>query len=473
MTIKPRLLSLLGFLVTVSSSSIAAERPNIIIFLADDLGYADVGFNGGEDIPTPHIDSIAANGVRFTDGYANHPVCSPSRAGLLSGMYPHRFGFENNSGPEKYAAKNFGVPRDIPILAERLQEAGYRTGMVGKWHVGFQEGLRPHERGFDFTYGFLSGAHTYYPKGDRQNNQLYLNGKAFDDETEYLTDAFARESVNFIEKHITGDNSADPFFLYFSFNAVHLPLEATNKYESRFPKIKNAERKTYAGMLSALDDAIGRVMDKIREHSMEEDTLVFFYSDNGGPTKETTSRNDPLRGYKGQMFEGGIRIPFAMQWPGTIRAGEIYRQPIMGFDVHATALAAAGIDILWEQPTDGKDLVPYLTGVQSGPPHERLFWRSGGQHAAREGNWKLVKSRGESAMLFDLSNDIGEQTDLAKTNPKLLKKLQTDFSSWEKQMESPRWIRQDRNNAEVGGQLKNAKISSAQESDTRLERLFK
>lgn len=432
----------------------ADEKPNIIIFLADDLGYADVGFNGCKDIPTPHIDSIAENGARCTDGYANHPVCSPSRAGLLSGMYQHRFGFENNSGPEDYAAANFGVPRDVPMLAERLSKAGYATCMVGKWHVGFREGLRPHERGFDSSYVFHSGARTYYPVGPRQNNQLYRNGNKYDDETEYITDAFARYSVDFIDQHLKSDRAKDPFFLFFSFNAVHLPLEATEKYESRFPKIASKKRKTYAGMLSAMDDGMGRVMSKVKKSGLEDNSLVFFYSDNGGPTPATTSRNDPLRGFKGQMFEGGIRIPFAMQWPGKIPAGMTFRKPIMGFDVHATALAAAGIRLTDNEVIDGKNLVPFLDGTKTGQPHDRLFWRSGGQHAARIEDWKLVKPRGGSEMLFDLSSDIGEKNDLAKSNPQKLVEMKEAYSNWSSQMEQPRWIRQDRKNAELGGKLK-------------------
>ena len=469
-----KLLSILlvSILFALCSTLFAAERPNIIIFLADDLGYADVGFNGCEDIPTPHIDSIAEKGVRFTDGYANHQVCSPSRAGLLSGRYQHRFGFENNSGPEEYSAKNFGIPRDVPTLAERLKEVGYRTAWVGKWHVGFQPGLRPHERGFDYTYGFHSGARTFYPNGPRQNHQMYQNGKPFHDETEYLTDAFARDSVKFIEDHQTSDRSDDPFFIFFSFNAVHLPLEATKKYESRFPTIKNKNRKTYAGMLSALDDAMGRVMDTVRKHDEEDNTLVFFYSDNGGPTPQSTSRNDPLRGTKGTMWEGGIRVPFAAQWPGQIPAGETYHYPIMGFDVTATSLAVAGVELAEDDLIDGKNIIPYLDGSNSSKPHEQLFWRSGGQHAARVGDWKLVKSRGEDEMLFNLAKDIGEQKDLSKKNPEKFKELQSIYATWSNQMEDPRWIRQDRNNAEVGGKLKQGARSTKISIEERLARLF-
>ena len=451
---KPLIHLLLVALFTAVGNSLAGSKPNIIVFLADDLGYADVGVYGCRDIPTPHIDALARNGVRFTDGYANHPICSPSRAGLLSGVYQHRFGFENNSGPEEYSARNFGVPRDVPMLAERLKGAGYATCMVGKWHVGFQPGLRPHERGFDHSYIFLSGARTFYPVGERQNNQLYRNGAAFNDETEYLTDAFARDSVRFIDQHRKSKRAADPFFLFFSFNAVHLPLEATEAYESRFPKITDPARKTYAGMLSALDDAIGRVMNRLRELDMEEETLVFFYSDNGGPTHQTTSRNDPLRGLKGQMFEGGIRIPFVIQWPGKIAAGSTYRNPVMGFDVHATALAAAGIKLPVGQRTDGQDLIPFLNGENPAKPHGQLFWRAGKEHAARVGDWKLVNTREGEEFLFHLSEDIGERTNLADKKPEKLRELNAAYSSWSDQMETPRWIRQDRSNAEVGGKLK-------------------
>jgi len=447
------------FLTAITCLNAFAEKPNIIIFLADDLGYADVGFNGCEDIPTPHIDSIAAQGVKFTDGYANHPICSPSRAGLLTGMYQHRFGFENNSGPEEYSAPNFGIPREVPTLAERLKEVGYATCWVGKWHVGFKEGLRPHERGFEYTYGFHSGARTFYPNGPRQNHQMFLHGLPYNDESEYLTDAFARESVEFIEQN---RKSEKPFFLFFSFNAVHLPLEATQRYESRFPDIKDKKRKTYAGMLSALDDAIGRVMTKVRELDQEENSLVFFYSDNGGPTTQTTSRNDPLRGYKGQMLEGGIRVPFAMQWLGRIPTGKTYREPIMGFDVNVTSLVAAGAQLPTEEPLDGKDLIPFLNGNQTGRPHQNLFWRTGTQHAARVGDWKLVKMRDQPEMLFNLANDIGEKRNLSKCNPEKLKEARAIYTAWSEQMETPRWIRQDRTNAEIGGALKSKPIANAQ-----------
>lgn len=428
----------------------AATKPNILVILADDLGYADVGVYGCKDVPTPHMDSIAKSGVRFTDGYATHPVCSPSRAGLMSGMYQHRFGFEHNSGPERYAAPSFGVPRNIPTLAEKLSNAGYATGMAGKWHIGFREGVRPHERGFDSSYGFLSGAHSYFPGGSL-GSPLYRNGKRVEDETEYLTDAFARESVAFIEEH-----RDEPFFLYLAFNAVHTPMEATKQYLDRFPGIGDPKRQALAGMLSAMDDAIGRVLETLRRLSLEENTLVLFYSDNGGIPSKNASLNHPLRGRKGQVFEGGIRIPFLIQWKGKLPAGTTYEQPVMGFDVHATALAAAGVAVPEDKPIDGVNLIPYLTGKQKGRPHEQLFWRSGRQHAARVGDWKLVVRPRDPAMLFNLKDDIGEQRDLASEQPGKLKELQAAYAAWDAKMMPAQWIRQDRRNAEPGGELRAA-----------------
>ena len=439
------------WLIHGSPSSGDERRPNIVIILADDLGYADLGCQGCRDIPTPHIDSIAKNGVRCTDGYATHPVCSPSRAGLLSGMYQHRFGFEHNSGPERYASPKFGVPRSIPTLAERLKKAGYATAMAGKWHIGFKEGMRPHERGFDFHYGFLSGARSFYPDSPQERDPIIRNGEIVTDEKDYLTDAFGREAAAFIDR-----SKDQPFFLYLAFNAVHTPLEATPEYEARFPHITDRKRKTYAGMTAAMDDAVGDVLGKLREHGLEESTLVFFYSDNGGPTWQTTSRNDPLRGFKGDMFEGGIRVPFLVQWKGRLPAGKVYREMVMGFDVHATALAAAGVGVSRSERTtlDGVDLLPYLTGEEQGRPHDRLFWRSGAQHAARMGDWKLVKTRNGDPVLFNLKDDIDEQLDLAASNPDKLKELQAAFAEWEKGTMPAQWVRQDARNAELGGKLK-------------------
>ena len=435
-----------------------AAQPNIVVILADDLGFADVGVHGCKDVPTPHIDSIAANGVRFSNGYATHSVCAPSRAGLISGMYQYRFGFEHNPGPEEYASPKFGVPRGVPTLAEKLQAAGYATGMVGKWHVGFRKGLRPHERGYDFSFDFLGGARPYFSRAGR--DELYRDGKRVKRENQYLTNAFARESIAFIEQH-----KDEPFFLYLAFNAVHTPMQPPNGYRERFPEIQDPKRRELAGMHAAMDDAIGRVLETLRRNDLEENTLVFFYSDNGGIPAKNASRNDPLRGVKGQLFEGGVRVPFMVQWKGKLPAGAVYEKPVMGFDVHATALAAAGVSEQEGAAIDGKNLIPYLTGELDGQPHERLFWRDGMEHAVRAGDWKLVVRPPEPPMLFNLEHDVGERMDLASEEPEKLDELRTAFAAWNAEMMDAQWDRQDSENAERGGELKTKKASSPRQSD--------
>jgi arylsulfatase A-like enzyme len=414
------------------------RKPNIVLILADDLGYAGLSVQESKDVPTPNIDSIAANGVRFTDGYVTCPVCAPTRAGLLTGRYQQRFGFETNPGPEAYADEKFGLPRDQDTLADRLKPLGYATGMFGKWHLGYKPELTPPRRGFDEFFGFLSGANNYIPAAGRQRNPI-LRGMDVVQEKEYFTDALAREAVAFIEKR-----RADPFFLYLPFNAVHAPLEAVPKYLDRFTAIKDEKRRTYAAMTAAMDDAVGRVLDTLRRLNLEEDTLVFFLSDNGGPTPQTTSSNAPLRGYKGQVLEGGIRVPFLMQWKGRVPAGRVYRNPVMSLDIHPTALAAAGATIRPEWSLDGVSLLPYLTGNNPGKPHETLYWRFHQQHAIRQGDWKLVTASGSPRpQLFNLAQDIGESKDLAAAMPAKVKELEAAWQAWNAQLQDPKWMRQD------------------------------
>jgi arylsulfatase A-like enzyme len=418
---------------------LAADRPNIIVIVADDLGYEDLGVYGCKDVPTPHIDSIAKNGVRCTDGHSNHSFCAPTRAALLTGRYQHRFGFEYNSGPAQSAPANYGLPSTERTLAERLKEAGYRTGMVGKWHLGFKEGTRPHERGFDEHYGFLGGARTYVPASN--TDTLVRNGGPIE-QPEYLTDAFAEEAVKFI-----GKSSDKPYFLYLAFNAVHGPMQALDRYEARFPKITDPKRKTFAGMLAALDDAVGRVLETVRKSGQEERTLVMFMSDNGGPTGVNTSSNAPLRGVKGQLLEGGHRVAFMLQWKGTLPVGKTYEQTVAGFDLHATAIAAAGLEPLKDRPMDGVDLVPYLAGKKSDPPHRSMFWRQAGgsNWAVREGDWKLVMLGGDSAPeLYNLKSDIGESKNLAQEQPERLKAMRAAYEKWSSEMEKPRFKQPDR-----------------------------
>ncbi len=406
-----------------------ASRPNILFIAADDLGYGELSIQGSRDIPTPHIDSIGAEGIRFTNGYVSCPVCSPTRAGWLTGRYQQRFGHEFNPGPAQQASPDFGLPLSETTLADRLKAAGYATGLVGKWHLGYREPFHPLRRGFDEFFGFLAGAHPYLP---RRGAEPILRGNSPVQESEYLTDAFAREAVAFIERH-----KQRPFFLYLSFNAVHAPLEATDKYLARFSRIADQRRRTFAAMLSALDDAVGRVLAAIRTHKLDENTLVIFISDNGGPTRNSTSRNDPLRGYKGQVLEGGIRVPFLMRWKGRLPEGRTWDQPVIALDIVPTALAAAGLPL--PDSLDGVNLLPYLTGERRGAPHPALYWRFGNQAAIRKGDWKMVRLGDGATHLYNLAEDIGETRDLAAAQPARLKELSEDWEAWNRQLVAPRW----------------------------------
>jgi arylsulfatase A-like enzyme len=431
-----------------------ARRPNIVLIVADDLGYGELTVQGFEkDIPTPHIDAIAKRGVRFTQGYVSAPLCSPTRAGLATGRYQQRFGHEFNPGPQDTASSTFGLPRSETMLAERMKSLGYATGMVGKWHLGFKPEFMPPQRGFDSFFGFLGGAHAYLPG---QKGASIYRGNSPIVEAEYLTDAFAREAVAFIEQH-----KAEPFFLYLPFNAVHMPLQAPEKYLSRFPDIKDQKRRTFAAMTAAMDDAVGRVIGKLDELTLAGETLVVFISDNGGPTPTTSSGNGPLRGYKGQMWEGGIRIPFMMQWPGRVPAGKVYDQPVISLDVHPTIAAATGQTISPDWKIDGVNLLPFVTGAAGGRPHETLYWRMGAKHAIRDGDWKVTVEPGTPPGLFNLAQDIGEKTDLAATHPEKLKELVAKYDAWSAQMSEPSGERGGKNKkAAAGGKKAAARLDA-------------
>jgi arylsulfatase A-like enzyme len=426
-----------------SAADAPARKPNFIVIVGDDLGYADVGCQGqSTDVKTPHIDSIAAGGVRFTSGYVSGAVCSPTRAGLMTGRYGTRFGFEQNpKGPHEEVG--FGLPLDEVTLPQQLKKVGYATGMVGKWHLGHLKGMLPHERGFDSFFGFTGGLHRYInnEKPQADANAIQRNGVPVG-EPEYLTDAFTREALSFI------DASRDkPFFLYLPYNAVHTPQQAPPKYVSRFADVKDEKRKMMLAQLSAMDDGVGQVLAKLRERKIEKDTLVVFFSDNGGPTPGNGSLNNPFRGRKGQTLEGGIRIPFMMQWPGRLPEGKVDDRPVIQLDLFATLVAAArlsspksaGGELPAGKTLDGVDLIPVLTGQKSGDIHEALYWRFGPWHAMRAGKWKLQWSGEQSPRLFDVNADPAESKDLAAANPKVLEDLLARYKAWDATLMKPRW----------------------------------
>jgi arylsulfatase A-like enzyme len=426
---QPRCLALLAACLVWTShveAGAKTRKPNIVILLADDLGYADVGFHGCKDIPTPNLDALARQSVRFSSGYVSGPYCSPTRAGLLTGRYQNRFGHEFNPGGPN------GMPTQEVTLAQRLRDLGYVTGLVGKWHLGASPKMVPTARGFQEFFGFLAGAHSYMDGTGIQR------GKMPAPEKEYLTEALAREATGFIDKH-----AHEPFFLYLAFNAVHTPMEATDKYLKRFPDIQDKMRRTYAAMLSAMDDAIGQVTAKLRAKGIEEDTLIFFFSDNGGPTMVGTtinaSRNFPLRGSKRQTLEGGIRVPFLVSWKGRLPAGTVYEQPIIALDVLPTALAAAGKEVPADWKIDGVNLLPFLEGKNAKAPHEILFWRFGDMKAVRKGDWNLVQYDNTGLQLYNLKEDIGQQKDLAREHKDKLQELQTAWNAWNAELVPPLW----------------------------------
>jgi arylsulfatase A-like enzyme len=425
----------------------AAAKPNVLVILADDLGYADIGVHGSRDVATPHIDSLAKNGVRCSSGYVSGPYCSPTRAGLLTGRYQQRFGHEFNPALLAQGGAGQGLASGETTIADRLKAAGYATGLVGKWHLGEEDKFHPLNRGFGEFFGFLPGSHSYLTSDDQARGPIYRNKQrvAIDG---YLTDVLAREAAAFIDRH-----QKEPFFLYLAFNAVHTPLQAPERLLKKFADVKDADRRTYLAMTAALDEAVGKVLDKLRSAGLEENTLVFFFSDNGGPSGKkfapNRSSNLPLRGGKGDTWEGGIRVPFLVQYKGKLPPGKVYDQPVIQLDIAATALALAGVEAKPEWKLDGVNLLPFLEGKESKPPHEALYWRFGEQMAIRKGDWKLVRPDfspdtpfgkvAEKPLLFNLKEDIGEKTDLAAKHPDRVKELQQQWDKWNATLAPSAW----------------------------------
>ena len=453
-----------------TSNQRVSQMPNLIILLADDLGYGELGCQGNPQIPTPYIDAIAGAGVRFTSGYVTAPNCSPSRAGILTGRFGTRFGHEFNPTGAKNEDPEKGLPLKEKTLADALTSNGYVTGLFGKWHLGGSAHYHPMRRGFDEFFGFTHEGHYFVPepwkgvttwlrratlpgggKGrrtfgkvtysthmkysepDYDANNPIVRGSQPINEEEYLTDALTREAVDFIDRQ-----QDKPFFLLLAYNAVHSPLQAADQYMKKFEQIEDVQRRIFAAMLANLDDSVGAITDKLRRLGLEQDTILVFLSDNGGPTRELTSSNLPLRGEKGQMYEGGIRVPMMVRWPGRLPAGKTYNRPVISTDLFATLSAAAELPLPQKAKLDSVNLLPYLTGEAQGDPHSSLYWRQGEKRALRKGDLKIVRQfPSKQWKLFDLSKDISEQHDLSASQPERLDELVNDWNELNSQMVEP------------------------------------
>lgn len=404
-------------------------QPNIIVIVVDDAGYADFGFMGSEDLETPNIDTLAKEGVVFTDAHVSATVCAPSRAGLLTGKYQQRFGFEAN-GTGFGDSDDIGLSDDVETMADVFKENNYKTIAIGKWHLGGTESDHPNNRGFDEFYGFLAGGRSYFPmKNPSEEHMLQQNGKRviFED---YLTDVFGDRSVNFVE-----ENKEHPFFMYLAYNAVHTPMEAK---ESDLQKYKDHPRKHLAAMTWSLDENIGKLRNKLEELGILDNTLIYFISDNGGAHNNHSS-NGPLKGWKGNKFEGGQRVPFIVSWPSKIKANQTFNGLTSSLDIFSTSLVAAGIEKEENLIIDGVDLLPYLKGEKSGNPHNELYWRKLEESAARIGDYKLIRLKDFGETMYNLSNDLGETNDLSTQDSINYNQLLNGLSVWESKMIEPLW----------------------------------
>ena len=455
---------------TLSIREPGKTKPNVLLILADDLGYGDISAYKRDWIPTPNIDSLGKDGIRCTDAHVSASVCAPSRAGLHTGRYGTRHGSEFNAGA--------GLNLDEKTLGELLKEAGYVSGAIGKWHLGMEGGRAPLQQGFDEFFGLKSGSlyisskhpdavngkgvsREAAPRTGKRLRPVY-RGNRIVEENEYLTEAFTREAMDFIRRH-----KEKPFFLYLAYNAPHAPLQTTKKYYDRFPAVTNQDTRIYAGMVSALDDGVGRVLETLQAEGVFDNTIVIFLSDNGCPNYIGTGcdgcSNGLLNGWKRYHHEGGHRVPFFIKWSGHLPAGLFYDKTISSLDVYPTLAAISGGSLPGDRRMDGVNLLPFLTGADPGIPHPELCWRAGGNFAVRDGKWKLIVANltkpeelaniredeggglldhppypgvsplGQHVMLYNLAEDLGETNNVAARYPEVVAALRQKWEQWNKE----------------------------------------
>ena len=422
----------------------AQQKPNIVLLFSDDAGYADFGFHGSKTMITPHLDELASKSVRFAQGYVSDPTCGPSRAGLLTGKYQQRFGFEENNVPgfmspvSALDGEEMGLPLEEKTMGDYLQEIGYRTAYFGKWHLGEADRYHPTKRGFDEFYGFRGGARNYFPYTHEVplGNRLERGFHDFKEHKGYLTDVLGEETARFIER-----NQHDPFFALVAFNGVHTPMQAGEEDIEKFPHLEG-NRRTVAAMTLAMDRACGIILDKLEELGLMENTIIVFTNDNGGPTDKNASSNFPLSGTKSNQLEGGLRVPFLMHWPGMIEPGSQYDHPVITLDLLPTFYAAGGGDVSTLTDIDGVDILPFISGQIKDRPHQHLFWKRDVRAAVRDGDFKLIRYADRPAELYQIVEDPRELNNLAAEYPARVKDMFKNLYEWESTLERPRWLLQ-------------------------------
>ncbi len=429
----------LGFTVVSQASGQASPRalaaPNILLIVSDDAGYADFGFNGRPGMPTPNLDALARRGAVLTQAYVSASVCSPSRAGLITGRYQQRFGHHHNlSGPTA------GLPLDEVTMADHLKAAGYTTWAIGKWHLGSSDEQHPMSRGFDGFDGLLSGSRSYWPIENPSRGQVLRNGREAIDETgnPYLTRWMGARAEAVIRERAGADHP--PLFMSLSFTAPHGPMDAPGETISRFSFEPDEKRRTYLAMQAEMDTAIGGVLQALEDAGIADQTLIVFVNDNGGATSNG-SDNGLLRGMKGSNFEGGCRVPMLMSWPNRLAPFTTYGHPVSTLDLLPTFLAAAGAEPIDESaPLDGIDLIPYLTRQTDERPHETLYWKRSAAESIRHGDWKLIRIDDGYRLLFDLAADPGETVNLMRDRPEIAADLEQRLDAWVSELVEPLWF---------------------------------
>ncbi|MCW8863491.1 MAG: sulfatase-like hydrolase/transferase [Colwellia sp.] len=420
-----------------SDNSQKIKRTNFIVILIDDAGYSDFGTYGSKDFKTPAIDKLAAEGVKFTEAYVTASVCSPSRAGLLTGRYQQKFGHEANlsePAPHGSVRELSGLPLSESTIADLLQQNGYKTSAFGKWHLGSADRFHPLNRGFSEFYGFLGGGRSYFPYRSEKYAPLQqlLHNTIPIKSSGYLTDNLTEQAIDFIER-----NREEDFFIYLAYNAVHTPMQAPDDLLEKYNHIKKPRRRALAAMTAALDNNIARLTKRLKTLGLEQDTMVIFLNDNGGPTPYNFSLNTPLTGMKGTVKEGGVRVPFIIKWPDKIKAQQEIISPISSLDIYPTIAKAADIVIPDHKAYDGIDLVDYI--AQATPKPRTLYWKRGYHSAIRQGNLKLIRYPDRLPELFNVRKDPSESENLALAQPKKVHELLKAFFDWEHQLANPLW----------------------------------